>query len=205
MRVKVCGITTPEDADACASLGVDWLGLNFVAGSPRAIDVATARAIGDAVRGRVALIGVVADRTEAELTALRRDARLDRLQLHGSEPPELVRRLHPFAFKALRIGSAADVREAEGYAGLILVDAKVPGVLGGTGRTVDFSLVAPLARAREVILAGGLTPANVAAAVRSVEPWGVDVASGVERSPGVKDLDAVKAFMERAREALGGG
>jgi phosphoribosylanthranilate isomerase len=202
-RIKVCGVTTPEDADGCVSLGVDWLGLNFVPSSPRCIDLAAALAVRDAVRGRAELVGVVADRTEEDLLALRRDAGLDRLQLHGSEPPELLGRLVPLAFKAIRIGSAADVAVAEGYAGLLLLDAKVPGALGGTGRTVDFSLVAPLARARAVILAGGLTPDNVEAAVRAVGPWGVDVASGVERSPRVKDLDKVKAFVERARHAGG--
>jgi len=199
VHVKVCGITTPEDADGCVALGVDWLGLNFVPGSPRRIDLAAAIAIRDAVRGRAELVGVVADRDEAALLELRREAGLDHLQLHGDEPPELVRRLAPHAFKAVRVGSAADVVAAERYEGLLLVDAKVPGALGGTGRTVDFVLVAPLARARRVMLAGGLGPANVAAAVRAVAPWGVDVASGVERSAGVKDLSAVKAFVDGAR------
>ncbi len=201
MIVKVCGVTTASDADACAALGVDWIGLNFVPSSPRRIDVAAARRIRDAVRGRAELVGVVADLDEAALLALRVAAGLDHLQLHGDEPPELVRRLAPFAFKASRVGSAADVADAERYEGLLLVDAKVPGALGGTGRTVDFALVAPLARARPIVLAGGLLPANVADAVRAVAPWGGDVASGVERSPGVKDLDAVAAFVARAREA----
>jgi phosphoribosylanthranilate isomerase len=199
VRVKVCGITTPDDADACVALGVDWLGLNFVPSSPRCIDLAIAASIRDAVRGRVELVGVVADGTEAELAALRRDAGLDYLQLHGDEPPELLQRLGPHAFKALRIGTDADVSEAERYPGLLLVDAKVAGALGGTGRTVDFTLVAPLARTRRLLLAGGLGPGNVAAAVRAVRPWGVDVASGVERSPGVKDLDAVRAFVAAAK------
>jgi len=201
VRIKVCGITTPEDAEACVALGVDWLGLNFIPSSPRSIDLATASRIRDAVRGRAELVGIVADRPEAALVDLRRDAGLDRLQLHGSEPPELVRRLAPYAFKAIRVGSAADVTAAEGYSGVLLVDAKVTGALGGTGRTVDFSLVTPLARTRKVILAGGLTPTNVTVAARTVKPWGVDVASGVERSPRVKDLDKVKAFVEGARLA----
>jgi phosphoribosylanthranilate isomerase len=199
MHIKVCGITTAEDADACVALGVDWLGLNFVPSSPRCIDLATAAAIRAAVRGRAALVGVVADRVEAELVELRRDAGLDHLQLHGDEPPELVRRLAPHAFKALRVGTAEDVALASSFPGLLLVDAKVAGALGGTGRTVDFTLVAPLSRARSVLLAGGLGPSNVAAAVRAVRPWGVDVASGVERSPGVKDLDAVEAFVAAVR------
>ena len=199
MRIKICGITRIEDADACASLGVDMIGLNFVPGSPRCIDAARARAIGDAVRGRVEIVGVVADLDEARLLALASAASLDRLQLHGDEPPELVRRLAPRAFKALRVGDAEDVARAARYEGLVLVDAKVPGALGGTGRVVDFGLVAPLARARDVLLAGGLGPANVGDAIRAVEPWGVDVASGVEIAPGRKDLDAVEAFVHAAR------
>jgi phosphoribosylanthranilate isomerase len=203
LRIKVCGVTTAEDAAACVALGVDWLGLNFVPGTPRAVDLATAGAIRDAVRGRAELVGVVADRSEADLQALRQGARLDRLQLHGNEPPELVRRLAPYAFKALRVGGAADVAMAETFSGVLLLDAKVPGVLGGSGRTLDLSLVMNLAKTRKVILAGGLTPGNVAVAVRTLKPWGVDVASGVERSPRVKDLDKVRAFVESARLAGG--
>ncbi len=204
MIVKVCGVTTPADADGSVALGVDWLGLNFVPSSPRCIDVTTARAIRDAVGERALLVGVVADMTEAELRALQKDAGLDRLQLHGDEPPELVRRLAPHAFKALRVGDDADVARADAYEGLLLVDAKAPGALGGTGKTVDFALAARIARSRPVLLAGGLKPGNVADAIRAVAPFGVDVASGVERSPGVKDLAAVQAFVEEARHAAAG-
>jgi phosphoribosylanthranilate isomerase len=202
MRIKICGITSVEDAEGCAALGVDMIGLNFVPASPRRVDVDRARAIAGAVRGRVEIVGVVADMDEAAMTALAEAVGLDRLQLHGSEPPEVVRRLGR-AFKAVRVGSAEDVAEADRYEGLLLVDAKVPGALGGTGRTVDFALVAPLSRARPLLLAGGLGPANVADAVRAVGPWGVDTASGVERAPGVKDLGAVGAFVRAARGAGG--
>jgi len=201
--VKVCGITTPADAEGCVALGVDWLGLNFVPSSPRCIDVATARAIRHAISGRALLVGVVADRSEADLLELCRDASLDSLQLHGDEPPELVARLTPRAFKALRVGSAADVARARDFVGLLLVDAKVPGVLGGTGHAVDLTLAAELALCRPILLAGGLRPDNVAAAVQAVHPWGVDVASGVERARGVKDLGAVEAFVKSARRAGG--
>jgi phosphoribosylanthranilate isomerase len=201
LRVKVCGITTVADAEACVALGVDLIGLNFVESSPRHVDVARARAVADAVRGRVELVGVVADRDEVALLELLGLVGLDRVQLHGHEPPELVQRLGARAFKAIRVGSAEDVAEAERYEGLVLVDAKVGGMLGGTGRTVDFALAAGLAAARPILLAGGLGPGNVAAAVQAVRPFGVDVASGVERAPGVKDLDAVASFVERARRA----
>jgi phosphoribosylanthranilate isomerase len=201
LAIKICGITTAADAEACAALGADMLGLNFVPGSPRRVDVPAARAIADSVRGRVEIVGVVADLDEQALLDLRAAAGLDRLQLHGDEPPDLVQRLGAIAFKALRIGSDADVAAADAYEGLILVDAKVKGALGGTGRAVDPALVAPLARRRPVLLAGGLGPGNVADAVRVVAPWGVDVASGVERAPGVKDLAKVASFVRAARGA----
>jgi phosphoribosylanthranilate isomerase len=199
--IKICGVTTAAQADACADLGADLIGLNFVPASPRCIDLAQARAIGDAARGRAEIVGVVADRSAMELERLRVDARLDRLQLHGDEPPEIVAALAPFAFKALRVGGAADVAQADRYPGLLLIDASAPGKLGGTGTTVDTGLVAPLARRREVILAGGLTEANVAARIQAVRPFGVDVASGVERAPGDKDLEKVAAFIREARRA----
>jgi phosphoribosylanthranilate isomerase len=198
VRIKICGITRVEDAEGCVALGVDLIGLNFVPSSPRCLDVACAKAIADAVRGRVEIVGVVADMDEAALIALAGAVGLDRLQLHGHEPPELVQRV-PRAFKALRVGDARDVAEADRYEGLVLCDAKVPGALGGTGKTVDFALVAPLAGRRPILLAGGLGPSNVADAVRAVGPWGVDTASGVERAPGIKDLEAVAAFVRAAR------
>jgi phosphoribosylanthranilate isomerase len=200
--VKVCGITTVADAEACASLGVDWIGLNFVAASPRCLGVPAARAISDAVRGRVVVVGVVADLDAPALSALARDAGLDRLQLHGSEPPELVAALAPLAFKAVRLGGASDVAAAQAYsADPLLCDAKVAGALGGTGVRADASLVAPLARSRPVLLAGGLDPDNVADAIRAVRPWGVDVASGVESRPGGKDLELVARFVAAVRSA----
>jgi phosphoribosylanthranilate isomerase len=201
IRIKICGVTTAAQADACIALGADMLGVNLVPTSPRYVDPARARAISDAAQGRAEIVGVVADLTAPELLRLRAEARLDRLQLHGDEPPELVVTLAPFAFKALRVGSSADVEQADRYPGLLLVDARVAGKLGGTGATVDPALVAPLARRREVLLAGGLTAANVTARIQAVRPFGVDVAGGVERAPGDKDLDKVASFIREARKA----
>jgi phosphoribosylanthranilate isomerase len=127
---------------------------------------------------------------------------LERLQLHGDESPRDVSALGARAFKAVRVGDATDAAIAGAFPGHpLLVDAKVPGQLGGTGQCVDWSLVAPLARARPLILAGGLTPDNVAAAVAAVQPWGVDVASGVEveGNPRQKDRDKLQLFVARAR------
>ena len=200
MLVKICGVTTESDADSCVLLGAWMIGLNFVASSPRCLQVDDARRI-SAVAGRAEVVGVVADRDEADLRQLGRWVGLDRVQLCGAEPPDLVRRLGSWAMKAIRIGTRLDLSTASRYEGLILIDAKVDGRLGGTGKLVDFALAAEIAKARPIFLAGGLTPDNVGAAVKSVRPHGVDVASGVEVAPGVKDLEAVALFVARARHA----
>ena len=203
-HVKICGVTTVEDALLAAELGASAIGLNFVPASPRRIDAARARAIAHAVHeangARVLVVGVVADMTVDAMRALVRDAGLDCLQLHGDEPPDVLAPLLPHAYKAVRIAAADDVARAQAYPGdHLLVDAKVAGALGGTGETFDWSLVRGLARARKLTLAGGLTPANVARAVEEVQPYCVDVASGVERAPGVKDEAKMRAFIEAAR------
>lgn len=199
MHVKICGVTTVADAVAIADLGASAIGLNFVPSSKRRVDVATARAIADAVRGRVLVVGVIADLPLEEARTLVADAGLECLQLHGDEPPDALAPLLPHAYKALRIGDASDVARARTYGGdYLLVDAKVPGELGGTGHAFDWSLVTELARERRLTLAGGLRPDNVAEAIRRVRPWCVDVAGGVERAPGVKDLDLVEAFVRAA-------
>ncbi len=195
-------MTRLADAEACVDAGVDLVGLNFVVGSPRRVDEATARALAVALRGRVEVVGVVAGGEEASLRRLAREVGLDRLQLHGDEPAALVAALGALAWKAVRIGDAGDVARARAFGGdVIVVDAKVEGALGGTGRRVDPALVRDLAACRAVLLAGGLAPGNVAEAVRAVRPWGVDVASGVEVSPGVKDARAIAAFVVAARAA----
>lgn len=202
LHVKICGFTRIEDVEAAVSAGADMIGLNFVPGSPRRLDVALARALADAARGRVEIVGVVADLDPPRIEELAREVGLDRVQLHGDELPEVIDALGPRAFKALRIGGAEDVALASRYGGdLLLVDARVPGQKGGTGVRVDAALVVELARARRLLLAGGLGPDNVAEAVRVVRPWGVDVASGVESAPGVKDERKMRAFVHEARRA----
>lgn len=197
-RIKVCGITTVEDALACVALGVDAIGLNFVPASPRAIEVDDARAIVAAVGASALVVAVVADRDEASLRALVSATGVGCLQLHGAERPELVRALLPHAYKAVRVATAADAEAIATYPGeYVLVDAKVPGVLGGSGATFDWSLVTDVARRRKLTLAGGLGPDNVARAIAIVRPFCVDVASGVELpgSPRRKDADRLARFV----------
>jgi len=201
--VKICGVTSVDDALHALDAGADAVGVNLVESSPRCVEVATARAVREAVGGRAEVVAVVANRSLDELRELRERTGIGSLQLHGTEPPALVAALLPDAFKAVRIGSASDVVEAMNFPGdRLLTDAKVPGVLGGSGQSFDWSLVTDLARARRVVLAGGLGPSNVAEAVRRVRPFGVDTASGVEGAdPRRKDHDAVTRFVRAARAA----
>jgi phosphoribosylanthranilate isomerase len=206
-HVKICGVTSVDDALAAVDLGASAIGLNFVPSSVRKVDVARAKTIADAVHAhanaksaRVQVVGVVADLSVDEMRALVRDAGLDCLQLHGDESPDVLSPLLPHAYKAVRIENEDDVTRAAAFPGEhILADAKIAGALGGTGKTFDWSLVADLAKTRKLTLAGGLTPENVALAVVLVAPYCVDVASGVERTPGVKDRAKMRAFIEAAR------
>jgi phosphoribosylanthranilate isomerase len=207
MYVKVCGITRIEDAQAAVAAGAHALGFNCVPGSKRQLEATQIRAIVAQVRSEsptTLQVAVVADLTTERALALLDELGVDRLQLHGDESARDVEALGARAFKALRVADAADIKLAATFPGEpLLVDAKVAGQLGGTGHTLDWPLVEPLARARVLILAGGLTPENVAHAVRLVRPWGVDVASGVEVAgePRRKDSDKLRRFVDAARAA----
>jgi phosphoribosylanthranilate isomerase len=202
VRVKICGITSIEDARACADAGADAIGVNLVPSSARRVTEETARRIAEAVGERVLVVAVVADLTANAMAHARDRLGCGCLQLHGDEPPEALRALLPHAYKVLRVADAEDVLRADRYGGeYLMVDAKVGAGLGGTGKTFDWRLVVGLAQRRKLVLAGGLTPENVAEAVRVVVPDCVDVASGVEvpGSPGQKDMAKVRAFIAHAR------
>lgn len=203
MYVKVCGITHLDDAWNAIAAGVDVLGFNLVPTSKRRVDADVARRIIDSVRGKVLCVAVVANLTPAEAAALASELGVDRVQLHGDEPPAHLLALGSGAFKAVRVGSADDLALARSFPGHpLLVDAKVEGQLGGTGQCLDWESVAPLALLRPLILAGGLTPENVEHAVRIVQPWGVDSASGVEGSdPRRKDAEKMRRFVQAAQRA----
>ena len=201
--IKICGVTSVDDAEHVVRSGASAIGLNFVFGSKRRISIEQARPIVERVRGRIELVAVVANPTDAEIKELRDDLGIEWLQLHGEEPAARLSRLLPHAFKAVAIEDAADARKAASFPGLrLLVDTKVSGASGGTGKVFDWQLVTKLAEERQLILAGGLTPKNVAAAVRVLAPFGVDVASGVEFVPGVKDPELVTAFVLAVRGAV---
>jgi phosphoribosylanthranilate isomerase len=203
--VKICGITSVDDALLAIAAGADALGLNLVPSSKRVIDVATAAHIAESVGDLVELIAVVANRSTEELEGLRRATGIRWLQLHGAETPAALQALQPEAFKAVAIGGSEDVTRAAEYGGeRLLLDAKSPqGELGGTGTRFDWSLAQPLVQTRQVILAGGLHPDNVAEAIQALRPFGVDVASGVElaQNPRKKHEGLLRSFVDAVRGA----
>ena len=202
--IKVCGLTCIEDVDVCLSVGVEAIGLNLVPASPRRVDLTVARDLAAFVGRRALVVIVVADLDAKEAARLRDEVGARCVQLHGDESPETVAALLPHAYKALRIGGPDDVGAADRYPGdHVLVDARVAGVLGGSGATFDWSLVEGLARRRRLTLAGGLRPENIAEAVRKVRPFCVDVASGVERpsDPRRKHPARIEAFVRAARRS----
>lgn len=201
-RVKICGVTTVQDVELCVEAGADAIGLNFFARSPRYVDVGTARRLVEAIAGRALAVGVFVDASYDEIADLEARTGIGCVQLHGAEPPELLARLLPHAYKAVRVRDASSLEEARRFGGEhILLDAYVPGQPGGTGARFDWALAAELAGERYVTLAGGLEPGNVAEAVARVRPFCVDVASGVEHAPGRKDPGKVRAFIEAAKAA----
>jgi len=204
--IKICGVTSVEDALVAARAGADAVGVNFVASSKRFVSVSTARSIVEALPDEVEAIAVVADLGVDALRALVTESGVRRVQLHGNEPPAIVESLGALAYQAVRIATATDVERARSFAGeLLLADAKVDGALGGTGHVFDWELVRELSAARPLVLAGGLTAENVASAIERVQPYGVDTASGVETAnPRVKDPSKVTRFIEAARRAAAG-
>lgn len=206
MRIKLCGITRLEDARAAAGLGAWAIGLNQWGESPRRCDPSVAAEIGATLRRRLEVVGVFVNSSLDELATAAEDQSLTMLQLHGDEGPafcrEAARRTGLRVIKALGVRSAADVQAAEAYrTDYHLLDAHRPGSPGGTGESFDWELVSGRRSAVPLILAGGLRPDNVAEAVAATRPFAVDVASGVEAEPGVKDRELMASFVERAQAA----
>ena len=200
-KIKFCGIKTIPDALAAVNAGADLIGFNFYPKSPRYVDVGMCRNIMSVMRqiGKVTCVGVFVNASVAEILATMDTLGLNLAQLHGDEPPTTLKALDGKAFKAFRgIPSTIDGFERQD-APAFLVDAAVKGVYGGSGVTADWDGAAELAKKYPLLLAGGLTPENVAEAVSRVKPWGVDVASGVESAPGKKDAGLMVRFVKAVR------
>ena len=195
--VKICGITTPDDAIAAIDAGADAIGLVF-APSRRQVDADGARAVVDAVGDAGLVVGVFRDHLASEVLELAALTGIGAVQLHGAETVATSERVHqavPILFRAMDAADPQLTSIADHRADAVLLDAPVP----GAGVPFDWRLVGDLIVRHRVILAGGLRPDNVAEAVSIVRPWGVDVSSGVEAGPGRKDLAAVRDFVEAAR------
>ena len=201
-RVKICGITNLEDALFAAEAGADALGFVFYARSLRCIAPDRVREIILRLPPFVAKVGVFVNEELDRVRELMAYCHLDYAQLHGDEPPEQVAALAPRAIKAARVRSAADVERLSAYqAAAYLLDTYHPTKLGGTGKTWDWELAMEAKKYGPIILAGGLTPQNVTAAIERVHPYAVDVSSGVEAAPGVKDHQKVQCFIFAAKGA----
>jgi len=189
--VKICGITRQQDADAAIGAGASALGFVFWPMSPRRVDVDVARQI--ASRVSVPTVGVFVDQPIDEVNGIAHTVGLGVVQLHGAESVDYARQIRRPVWKALTLGAAIDAWPADI---LILLDAHDPDRKGGTGRTIDWTQAAEVAKRRQVLLAGGLKPENVGDAVANVRPYGIDVSSGVEAAPGIKDPGRIKALFE---------
>ena len=198
-RVKICGITRMEDALAAESLGAAAVGFVFYPSSRRFIEPVAARAISDTLGPFIARVGVFVDDKPANIRLIREQAGLTAVQLHGSETPESVRALAGIpVIKAFRVGEEFSPDRIGDYrAHAYLLDTYVPGeCYGGTGKTFDWDIARTCRRHGKIILAGGITAENVADAIKAADPWGIDVSSGVECSPGVKDSEKMAALFD---------
>jgi len=204
VTVKICGITSEADALAAAEAGADAIGLMFYEGSPRHVTLEQAKAISAALPQHVMRVGVFVNAEEAFVHQALTECMLNILQFHGDETPEECSRYPVMTLKAFRVQGEETLAQLEAYpsAGYLL-DAYVKDALGGTGATFNWDLAV---RAQEfgkpIFLAGGLTPENVVEAVRKVQPFGVDVSSGVESEPGRKDAEQMRTFVAAAKGAL---
>jgi len=204
VTIKICGLTRRQDAEAAVELGADFLGFNFYPPSPRCVSPALARAMQADLPETAVSVGVFVNAEAERIREIQQAANLDLIQLHGDEPPEFCAGLGLPVIKAFRVAGPEDLaRLAEYRVWAALVDSKTI-EYGGSGQTADWDLASQAARqAPRLFLAGGLTPDNVAFAIRVVRPWAVDAASGVESAPGVKDKDKMKRFIEAVRNATG--
>jgi phosphoribosylanthranilate isomerase len=201
-KIKICGIKTLKDALAAIEAGADYLGLNFYPKSVRFIEKSACAEIISVLKQKypqVKLVGVFVNSSVEEINDILQSCSLDLAQLHGDETPEIFSQLAPRAFRAFRGIPESNAGYERSEAPFMLIDAAVKGVYGGSGVTADWTAAAKLTQQYPLLLAGGLTPENVADAVRQVQPWGVDVASGVESAPGEKDVGKMIQFVKEVK------
>ena len=199
MKIKICGVTSRDDALMCAGAGAGLIGLNFYPKSPRYLTREAGREIAAAMRALPkppALVGVFVNESAETMQRILDECELDLAQLSGDEPDEVLWAVGGRGFKAIRQPTTQlPITDNQ----LLLFDAHAAGQYGGTGKAADWEAAAAIAEGCRLLLAGGLTPANVAGAIQRVRPWGVDVASGVESAPGKKDRAKVIAFINAAK------
>jgi phosphoribosylanthranilate isomerase len=202
VRVKICGVTSAADAREAAALGADMIGFNFWPGSKRAVAVADARLFAASLPAAVWRVGVFVNASRDEIARTVAEVGLDAIQLHGDEPDDLLRGWPCRVIRVVRLSSADDsaARRASEIADYVLCEGRAGGGYGGAGETFPWEWAGELPRER-LIVAGGLHPGNVAEAVRRLQPFAVDVASGVERSAGVKDVRRMAELIENAKAA----
>lgn len=214
-KIKICGIKTLSDALAAIDAGADYLGFNFYPKGVRFIEKETCAEITSVLKKEhpnIQLVGVFVNSSVDEIKNIMQTCLLDLAQLHGDETPEMAAIMNGRAFKAIRLSAQSSEQAFTSVYPFIksvpksaspafLVDAAVKGVYGGSGVTADWSAAAELARRYPLLLAGGLTPENVGAAIGQVKPWGVDVASGVESGAGEKDAAKMSAFVKAVKTA----
>lgn len=208
-KVKICGVTNEEDATWAVNLGAQYVGLNFHKDSPRKVSPEQAAKITAKVPPFVTTVGVFVEQTPEQIVKIAQKANLGAIQLHGDQTPEdcraIAEKLETPLIKVFRVGEEKDLEGIAAFEGAVqylMLDARVDGQPGGTGQTFPWELAAKAKFARlPVFLAGGLTPDNVADAIEAAQPFAVDVASGVEKSPKRKDYDKMKKFIEAAKYA----
>lgn len=198
--VKICGITNLDDALFASEAGADALGFVFYKKSPRHIEPEKARDIIKRLPPFVTTVGVFADQTETEIKAIISETNIDIAQLHGEEPPEFCERLGKRVIKAIRVRSMESLTEIKTYkACALLLDTYDKNLKGGTGRIFNWEIAREARIFNKIIIAGGLTPENVADAIKVAQPYAVDVSSGVEKEKGVKEHQKIKAFIEKVK------
>jgi len=203
IKVKICGLTNAEDARAAVHAGADLLGFVLWEKSPRHVTIETAREIARQLPPATRRVGVFVDATVEQVMFALRICDFSALQFHGQESPSFCRQFSVMTIKAFRVRDAGSLEAMPGYdTDAFLLDSQVEGRPGGTGETFDWPLAAAARKFNKpIFLAGGLTPQNVAAAVRAAQPFGVDVSSGVEAAPGKKDAQKMRDFVAAARAA----